>query len=346
LSAGTVTVEGSPNGIPYPNYFGQKVLRDDVTAAWEGWSRTTLSLTYHYRYHVIGEGIPHDTPLPLGEQTDGTVTIHENGGTLAVAFRPTAQWNINGSVEVLYADNTFTPVSPRQLQHYRVHATYRPRSWATITGAYNDLERHNNTNNNQAAVAAGDATYAGPIGHVDYSRNVSLGANVFPNDRYGVSFNYSYSDVYASTNICYDAASTATLPGAASPSGTACPGAVVRGTSYYEFGPVKDFMHAPTQYGVVALTFSPWKALHSTLGYSVSSVSGSRFFNDARDVNGSLVSTYQSPEASIAWTVHKGMIWRADYEFYGYGEGGPSGAAFCSTSNPTPTSPVTVVPCN
>ncbi len=66
----------------------------------------------------------------------------------------------------------------------------------------------------------------------------------------------------------------------------------------------------------------------------------------ARDVNGSLVSTYQSPEASITWAVHKDLIWKAEYKFYGYGEGGISGAQFCSTSNPTPTSPVTVVPCN
>lgn len=346
LTSGTVTVEGSPNGTPYPNYFGQKFLRNNVTAAWEGWARTTFSLTYHYQYHVIAQGIPHNTPLPIGEETNGTVTIHENGGTFAVAFRPTTKWNVNGSVEVLYADNTFTPVSPRQLQHYRLHATYRPRTWATISTVYNDLERHNNTNNNQNAVATGVATYAGPIGHVDHNRNVSLGANLFPNDRYGVSFNYSYSDVYASTNICYDAASTSTLPGAASASGTACPGSAVRGTTYYEFGPVKDFMHAPTQYGFVALTFSPVNTIHTSLGYSISAVNGSRFFNDARDVNGSLVSTYQSPEASVAWTVHKGLIWRAEYRFYGYGEGGPSGAQYCSTSNPTPTAPVTVVPCN
>ena len=64
---------------------------------------------------------------------------------------PRSNWNINGTVEMLYADNAFTPVSPRQTQHYRVHTMYRPKPWATVSGAYNDLERHNNTNNNQSA---------------------------------------------------------------------------------------------------------------------------------------------------------------------------------------------------
>jgi hypothetical protein len=73
-----------------------------------------------------------------------------------------------------YADNALTPVTPRQLWHYRVHARYRPKPWATISGAFNDLERHNNTNNNQAAVAAGDDPYEGPLDHVDRTRIASV----------------------------------------------------------------------------------------------------------------------------------------------------------------------------
>ncbi|MBB6143850.1 hypothetical protein HNQ77_001799 [Silvibacterium bohemicum] len=346
LTPGTVTVEGSPNGTPLPDYFGQKLLTNDLTATWDGWSGATLSLTYRYRLQTIGQGIPHSEPLAVGEDTNGTVTIHENGGIFNVALRPSSRWDVNGSLELLYADNAFTPVNARQTQQYRVHTMFKPKPWMTFTGAFNDRERHNNTNNNQSAVAAGDVAYAGPIGHVDHSRVVSIGGQLVPNDRYGFDFNYAYSDVYASTNICYDAAATSTLPGAASASGTACPGATVRGTTYYEFGPVRDFMDAPTQYGSVALSISPINRIHSSIGYRISSVSGSRFFNDARDVNGSLVSTYQSPYVRVAWTVRKGWIWRAEYNFYGYGEGGPSGAPFCSTSNPTPSSPAPVVPCN
>lgn len=340
------TNPGNPAvGTSVPGYFGQKYVTNNVTATWDALSRATFSLTYRYGTHTIAEGIPHNAPLAVGADSNGTVTIDENGGIFNAAVRPSANWDINGSVEVLYNDNAFTPIGPRQTQHYRVHTKFRPVPWATISGAYNDLERHNNTNNNQAAVAPGSAAYAGPIEHVDHSRVVSLGASLSPNEHYGVDINYSYGDVYTSTNICYDAASSPALPGVATASGTACPGATVRGTTYYEYGPVKDFMDAPTQSGSVALTYSPVDKIHSNVGYHANSVNGSQFFNDARSVNGSLNSTYQSPYVNVAWTLRPGLIWRAEYNFYGYGEGGPSGAALCSTTNPTLTAPAPGVPC-
>ncbi len=336
--------EGAADGTP--NFFGQKRFTNRVTATWYGLSRLTLSLGYRYHQQIIALGVPHNTPLPVGSTTNGTVTIHQNGGIFTADFRPTAQWNMNGSVGVFYSDNAYTPVSPRQEQRYRLHTMYRPKSWLTITGAYNDQEIHDNTNNNQAAVAAGDAVYAGPIDHVAYSRVLGVGASIAPSPYYAINFNYGYSDIYTSTNICYDASASPTLPGAATASGTACPGGTVRGVSYYQFGPTKDFEHSPTQYGYVSLSLNPVKRISSTLGYNVSSVDGSRFYNDARDVAGSLVSTYQSPFVKVSWTVHKGLIWNAKYNYYGYGEGGPSGAEYCSLSNPTPGSPAPVVPCS
>jgi hypothetical protein len=346
LTPGTATVEGSPNGTPLPGYFGLKLLTNDVTATWDGWSRATLSMTWRYRAKTISQGFPHNTPLPVGNDSDGTVVIHENGGVFNAALRPSKDWTFNASVELLYADNAFTPVSPRETEHYRIHTLFKPKPWATLSGVVNDLERHNNTNNNQAAVAAGDVKYVGPIAHYDHSRYFSIGADLFPVHRYGISFNYAYSDVAASTNICYTASSTSTYPGAAPANGAACPGTIVRGATYYEFGPVKDFINAPTQFGFVAFDFSPLRSVQSTLGYSINSVNGTRFFNDARDVNGTLVSTYHTPEVSIAWTAHERWIWKADYKFTGYGEGGPSGAPNCSLSNPTLTTPAPVVPCN
>jgi hypothetical protein len=295
----------------------------------------------------------------VGATSGGTVTINENGGIFNAALRPTNHLDVNGTVEILYDDNAFTPVGPRQTKHYRIHTVYKPKSWVTVSGAYNDLERHNNTNNNQAAVAlfassggtSGDP-YEGPLNHVDYSRIVSLGAVLSPNEHYGIDFNYAYSDVYAATNICYDngaqnASSTVGMPGTASAtSGGApnvCPNVFTRGsTTQLADWFARDFMSAPTQYGSVALTMSPVDKIHSNIGYRISAVSGSQFFNDARSVNGSLQSAYQSPYVNLGWTVHPGLILKAEYNFYGYGEGGPSGPQFCSTSTSTTS---TVVPC-
>jgi hypothetical protein len=343
----TGTFEGSGSiGVPSPDFFGQKRVNNDFTLSWDATPRTTFSFTYRYGRHTIAEGIPHNAPLAVNTTSNGTVEINENGGIFNVALRPTENWEINGSIEMLYSDNAFTPMTPRQTKQYRVHTIYRPRPWATISGSYNDVEHHNNTNNAQADVAAsGGPAYAGPLDHVDYSRVVGLAAELFPNDHYGIDFNYAYSDVYMADNICYLGGATTALPIAAStPSGTSCP-ATSAGRSGYDFGPVLDFMHAPTQSGSVALSLSPVKTVKSHIGYNINSVNGSRFYNDPRDVAGSLVSTYQSPFVNLAWTVHSGWVWKAEYNFYGYGEGGRSGASLCSTTNPTPLTPVTPVSC-
>jgi hypothetical protein len=344
-AAGTGTLEGSFGiGQPQLGFFGQRFITNDVTGTWDGWSRATVSLTYRHQNHFIAEGVPHSGPVTTCTFYNsagycGTVTINQDGGILNVALRPMTNWDLNGSAEILYADNVFTPVAPRQLQHYRVHTLYRAKSWATFSGAYNDLERHDNTNN------TGTAPLNGPLQHVDHSRIASFGAQVFPNEHYGLNLDYSYSDIAAATNICYLAAASAANPGAATPSGTACTGSLTR-SGAYDFGPVKDFMDAPTQAGSVAIHLSPNAKFTSNIGYRISAVNGSRFYNDARDVAGSLVSTYQSPFLSAAWTVHPGFIWKAEYNFYGYGEGGPSGAPLCSTTNPTATTSVTPVACS
>ncbi len=345
---GASTIGGSPAiGVPLNGYFGQSYFTNDLTASWDATPRTTISLTYRYRTHTIAQGTPHNAVLAVGSTTNGTVSINENGGILSAAVRPASNLEVNGSAEIAYADNAFTPLAPRQLQHYRVHAMYRPKAWATINGAYNDLERHNNTNNNQAAVSAGDDPYEGPLNHVDHSRFVGLGADLAPSEHYGVNLYYSYSDVYAATNVCYNNGASATTPGTASLNASGapavCPGVFARGsTTQLTDWLGRDFMDAPTQFGTVAIEFSPVDKIHSNVGYRITSVQGSRFFNDARDVNGSLVSTYQSPFVSLAWTMRRGLVWKGQYNFFGYGEGGPSGPQFCSTSTSTSSA---VAPC-
>jgi len=197
-AAGASTFEGSGAvGTPLPGYFGQKFLVNNVTGTWDAGARTTLSLTYRYGTHMIAQGSPDNAPLAVGATSNGTVTINENGGIFNAAVRPTSNWSVNGTVEALYADNAFTPVGARQTRHYRVHTAYRPKTWATLSGAWNDLERHNNTNNNSAAVLAGDVPYEGPLDHVDHSRVVSLGAVLQPNEHFGLDLNYAYSDCRA-----------------------------------------------------------------------------------------------------------------------------------------------------
>jgi hypothetical protein len=338
----TSSFEGSPSvATPLFDFFGQKFITNNLTAAYDLTGRTIFTLTYHHQEHDIGEGAANAIGYLSGISN---FTIHENGGTFGVAMQPANDWHINGSVEVLYADNVLTPVAPRELQHYRIHATYRPKTWATFSGAYNDLERLDNTNN------TGTASVDGPLQHVDHSRTASLNADLMLNEHYGFDIGYAYSDVYTATNICFlGTASSPTIPGAATPTGVACPSPTPRGgVGAYTFGPAKDFMDAPTQYASLALALSPIDKFRANIGYRISSVNGSRFFNDPRDVNGSLVSTYQTPFVNLSYAMRKNLIWKGDYNYFGYGEGGPSGAEYCNSSStlPTPTMPAPVVPCS
>jgi hypothetical protein len=339
----TSTFEGSPAvATPLFDFFGQKFITNNLTAVYDLTDRTMFTLTWHHQQHTIGEGAANTTGYLTGISN---FTINENGGTFGVAVQPANNWHINGSIEVLYADNVLTPVAPRELQHYRIHTIYRPKTWATFSGAYNDLERHNNTNN------TGIASVDGPLQHVDHSRIVSLNADLMPNEHYGVDIGYAYSDVYTATNICFlGQASSPTIPGAATPTGVACPSPAPRTGSGapYTFGPARDFMNAPTQYASVALALSPVDKFHANIGYRLSSVNGSRFFNDPRDVNGSLVSIYQTPFVNLSYAMRKNLIWKGEYNYFGYGEGGPSGAQYCNSSStlPTLTIPAPVVPCS
>jgi len=302
-------------------------LTNNATASWDATATTTLSLTYRYRTHSILQG--------AGSGTGSSeVDITENGGIFNAALRPSAQWTVNGTLEFLYDDNAFTPVSPRQTRHYRFHTRYKVKPWAILSGAYNDLERHNNTNN------TGTPSVDGPLAHVDYSRVGSVGLSLAPNDHYSLDVNYSYSDIYIATNICYLNGASVAIPGTASTTSSGAPNLCPNTPTDWA---AKDFANAPTQYASIGVSYSPNKAVRTAAGYRISAVSGNQFFADAQQVNGSLQSAYQSPFMNVAWTVHPGWIWRAEYNYYGYGEGGPSGAPFCSTST---SATAAVVPCN
>jgi hypothetical protein len=328
LAAGTAfSVTGNPNGTTLYGYFGQRIVTNNATAAWDPGSKASFSVTYRYKSRMILQNAGSGTAALL-------VGIDQNAGVFSANFRPTKQWTMNGSVEVSYDNNVLTPVAPRELQHYRFHTLYRPKPWVSISGAYNDLERHNNTNN------TGTASVDGPIGHVDHTRNISTGVDLSPNEKYSFNFNYSYYDVYTSTNACYLSGATALLPGTASLNAAGANNICPNTTG--DWGPVKDFMDAPTQYASMGLTYTPNKKVRTGAGYRISAVSGNQFFADAQQVNGSLQSAYQSPYVNLAWIVRPQWIWRAEYNYYGYGEGGPSGPVYCSSATSLTTP---VVPC-
>lgn len=357
VSATGTLVSGETLGL-VNTYFGNEQLVNNLTASWTPTPKASVALTYRYGNRNIGLNLNVTSPART------IFAITEQGGILNADYRVTSNWDVNGTVEAMYDDNAFTTMSPRQVRHYRVHTKFRPAKWADFSATYTDMERHNNTNNEVTGFYTQPTTnyYEGQLDHVDYSRTAGLSGVLTPNEHLALNFDYVYSDVYTATNICYTNQDSGFLTGTTSPyfagaasltsSGapsvcyattSATPPATptVTVTQWY----ARAFMHAPTQHGSVGVDFNPSEKVKYGLGYRMSSVAGSQFFTDARAVNGALQSTYQTPYVNVAYTMHPGLIWKAEYNYYGYGEGGPSGAQNCTLTAVANVTAANIVPC-
>jgi hypothetical protein len=347
LKAGTGTLPHGINGVLTNGYFGQLWMVNNATVSWNAIPSTIVSLNYRFEHHKIGEGVPHKGEIQETDPVSGEVDITGNGGGLNLAYHPANNFSVNASAELFYNDNAFTPWTPRQQVQYRARTIYKPKGWATMTLAYNDRERHNNTNNQEEAVAAGETKYYGPLKHEDYYRVGSAGIVLAPSEKISLETNYSYTQYYAATNVCFASGASATQAGTATltPDGkpAVCPGIFARGstTQLVDFY-ARDFVDVPTHVGLIAITARPTDSVKYRFGYNITSTDGSRFYADARDVSGDLLSKYQTPFASAEWKMTPGLTWKGEYNYYNYNEAGPHAAELCSTSVSTTAA---VTPC-
>jgi len=281
---------------PSTGYYGQRILTNNLVAAYEISPRATTSITWRHMTNSI----------VYQAATNAPTLITEDAGIWALDLRPTDKWTINGSVEASYDNNVFTALEPREMQRYRMHTRYKINNWATATLSYSERDRYNNTNN------TGTASAVGPLQHVDQSRYIGGALAMYPNEHYGVDLNYGYSYVYTSTNANFDANGNL---------GPNCPGTTTPGGIWC----ATDWMSAPTNFTSVSFFISPNKHFKSNLGYRLSDVSGKQIQYNPLQVNGSLNSAYSSPYINATWITNDKVEWKADYHFYDYGEGGPVG---------------------
>jgi len=205
-------------------------------------------------------------------------------------------------MELGYADNSFTRISPRQVQHYRLSTNYKPRPWLTFAGTMNIYERRDNVQT---------------VNYLAHNRNYSFGATITPNEKWGMDINYSYTDIYSTVAECY----TSSAPVGGDQSQTSplvCQqaGLPLQANGYYD---------QPTQYGYIAFMLNPIKKLHASAGYRMSDANGTAPPINVRQVPGSLQSQYQTPFGRLAWDFDSNWSWHGEYNYYSYGEGTPIG---------------------
>jgi hypothetical protein len=290
--AGTSMLQppGAATTTTYGDYqaLNQKTKANTFVMAWDVTAKARVSVGYRYRSRIItnagGDFIP----------------IHESWGLFGAALRPAPSWRINFNFDGMYADNAFTRISPRQIQHYVVRSTYQPHPWLSFSGAVNIYEARNNVET---------------VNHLEHNRDFSFGTSIAPSEKWSIDLSYAYDSVYSTTTECFP--STPPPPGA----GNAYPLCVEEGTPYQSNG----YYNAPTQFGAIGFTFTPVKLVHINAGYRMSAVNGNSEMINVRQVPGSLQSQYQSPYGGVAVQIWPNWTWKGDYNYYGYGEGTPIG---------------------
>ncbi len=145
-----------------------------------------------------------------------------------------------------------------------------------------------------------------------------------PSDKWALDLNYAYDNDFSRTDICYF--SSDPLPGAGS---CPIPGSVANiepfsGTGYY---------NDPTHFGSASLMLAPIRKVRANIGYTMTASEGNGEILNARQIPGSLQSTYQSPFAELALNLAPEWTWKGAWNYYGYGEGSPVGPTLPRTFN-------------
>jgi hypothetical protein len=260
-------------------------------------------------------------PPPAGTPVFDSLGIDENSLLVGLQARPMDSLRISGEFEFGYNDATFTRVDPRQVQSYKVHASYTPKPWAELDGS---VEIHENRDNVET------------VNNLEHDRAYSFTAMIMPRQNVTFGFGYNYWDVYTQSEICFNysitydnpAAPPATLSVSTSPPGvatTACPAGFSAGAApaaggtglgtLSTYSSTDDFVHAD-------LMWKPTKRLTTAVGYGASFVRGSTIFLNPLEPDGTLNYDYQMPYASIRVDVYRGLSYKMAWNYYGFNQKG------------------------
>ena len=233
--------------------------------------------------------------------------VNEHSALVGLWARPTDQFRISFDGEFFYADQAFTRISPRHLQHYKVRASYRPRTWMTLGMLLNIRENRNNVPE---------------VGNLQHNRNYGFSLALEPSERVSFDFGYDYSDIESNSNICF------ALGAGVATSTTPCP--IISGTS-----PALGISQytSKTHFGYFNVMWKPISRLAVTAGYSIDSTTGSAPILDPATglpvtLNpnvpaGPLQYNYHRPSAGLALSLARGLTWKTIWSYYGYNEKAP-----------------------
>lgn len=221
--------------------------------------------------------------------------IHEHAMLLGVSARPTDQLRLGADLMIGYNDNSFTRISPRQVQSYKIQATYTPTPWASINGAVDIQENRDNVST---------------VNNLEHGRSYSFGTTLMPSAKLAVDFGYNYMDVFTQAEICFpDTGSTVFT--------TACP---ITG-SPSPLGTLSSYS-SKDHYAYGNVMWKPHKRVTAELGYAGSIVRGKTTLLSVYAPTGTLDFNFLKPTASLAFDIYKGVTYKTAWNYFGYNDHG------------------------
>jgi len=294
------------------------------------------------------DGTITETGFEAGSDTArNVITINEHVLLAGITARPIDKLRITGDIGIGYNDNSFTRTSPRQVQTYKVHASYRPRPWATIDGAIDIRENRDNVDGivNCPTAANPALTCPAPVNNLEHDRMYSFSVLLSPNPRLSVNFGYNYWDYYSQIDICYasgvvNPAGVSTTP---CPSGSASP---------VPLGALSVYTNT-THYPYADMMWKMMKRVTVGVGFAGNFVRGtSPYFNQPQFATtvpapalapvslnvltppGTLDFNYLIPHSLIKIDIYKGLSYKMAWNYYGYNSKGTADPAALATLGP------------
>jgi hypothetical protein len=226
-------------------------------------------------------------------------TINEQVGIVGLTLRPMDSLRINSDFQFGYNDFSYTRVWPRQIQSYKVHVNFTPRTWINVDGA---VDIHENRDN------------ISQVFSLEHSRTYLFAIAFEPNSKLTFDLGYNYTDIYLQTFICF----RDTGPGVA----TFDPCPFNGGSSTVNLGALA-FYDSGQHYAYSDVMWKPWNRVTARVGYLGTFVGGNTLYLNPRQPGGTISFTYQKPFATIQIDLYKGLSYKTSWNYYGYNEKTP-----------------------
>ena len=249
--------------------------------------------------------------LPFGctANSDGTVSylnptrttptnmdfpIDEQSGLVGLTLRPINSIRINADFQFGYNNRAFTQIFPRQFQSYKIHATFKPKIWASIDGAVDIHENRDNVSN---------------INALEHGRTYSFGTTLSPGSSFSFNLGYNYTDLYMQSYICMRDT------GFNIPAFSPCP--FFSGTTAITLGAM-SFYTDKQHFAYADVMWKPAKRITTSLGYSGTFTKGDSLFLNPRILGSTLAYNFQKPYVSFTIDLFRGLSYKTTWNYYGF----------------------------